>query len=306
MARRIVIALSILALLTVFVAGCSTRQAQQAQRNKLRGDLENIRTQGAKICAPREYASAEAHLDFAEEEWNERDFIRAQDHLVFAQESIEAARKWLAVCVETIPPDRDGDGVYDPDDACPDTPGLPEFKGCPDDDGDGIPNAEDKCPQEPGPKENEGCPDADGDGIFPPADKCPDQWGLAENDGCPQFIEITDTEIILKQKIHFDSGKSFIKPGGFPVLNEIASAIKGNEKLVVRIEGHTDSRGGHAKNMTLSQDRAESCRAYLIQQGVPQSRLTATGYGPDQPIASNNTPVGRGSNRRTEFKIISK
>ncbi len=59
-------------------------------------------------------------------------------------------------------PDRDRDGTWDEDDACPDTPGLPEFNGCPDTDGDGIEDKKDNCPNEPGPSSNGGCPESDG------------------------------------------------------------------------------------------------------------------------------------------------
>ena len=61
------------------------------------------------------------------------------------------------------PGDRDGDGVPDAEDLCPDEPGTAELDGCPDDDGDGIPNREDKCPQQPGPAENDGCPLPEGE-----------------------------------------------------------------------------------------------------------------------------------------------
>ena len=84
-------------------------------------------------------------------------------------------------------PDRDGDGVFDKDDACPDVPGLAEFNGCPDTDGDGIPDNEDECPEVAGPKENNGCPwpDTDGDGVLDKDDECPTVPGLAEFNGCP-------------------------------------------------------------------------------------------------------------------------
>ena len=81
--------------------------------------------------------------------------------------------------------DSDGDGIYDRDDACPDTPGLKEFKGCPDTDGDGIQDSEDACPTEAGSKEMNGCPDRDGDGIADKNDSCPDVAGLKALNGCP-------------------------------------------------------------------------------------------------------------------------
>ncbi len=84
-------------------------------------------------------------------------------------------------------PDTDGDGIEDRNDACPNTPGLAEYNGCPDTDGDGIIDNEDACPNEAGPKSNNGCPivDRDGDGINDPDDACPDDAGPAANNGCP-------------------------------------------------------------------------------------------------------------------------
>lgn len=81
--------------------------------------------------------------------------------------------------------DTDGDGIYDKDDACPDTPGLAEFNGCPDTDGDGITDAEDECPETPGVAEFNGCADTDGDGIADPKDDCPTVAGVASLNGCP-------------------------------------------------------------------------------------------------------------------------
>lgn len=81
--------------------------------------------------------------------------------------------------------DTDGDGIYDKDDECPETPGLPEFNGCPDSDGDGIEDRNDACPDVAGAAEFNGCPDTDGDGIADPDDACPTVAGLKSLGGCP-------------------------------------------------------------------------------------------------------------------------
>jgi type IX secretion system PorP/SprF family membrane protein len=96
-------------------------------------------------------------------------------------------------------PDKDGDGICDKEDKCPEEPGKPDLNGCPppkskepekkkdDRDGDGVLDKDDKCPDEPGPKGNKGCPfiDRDGDGIRDDIDKCPDIPGSLANAGCP-------------------------------------------------------------------------------------------------------------------------
>jgi len=81
--------------------------------------------------------------------------------------------------------DTDGDGIYDKDDECPETPGLPEFNGCPDSDGDGIEDRNDACPDVAGLAEFNGCPDTDGDGVADPNDACPTVAGLKSLGGCP-------------------------------------------------------------------------------------------------------------------------
>lgn len=83
--------------------------------------------------------------------------------------------------------DRDGDGIMDKVDECPDDFGLEQFAGCPDRDLDSIPDKTDNCPDEFGPKENNGCPwgDKDGDGLTDNVDDCPEVPGPEENNGCP-------------------------------------------------------------------------------------------------------------------------
>jgi len=81
--------------------------------------------------------------------------------------------------------DTDSDGIYDKDDACPETPGLAEFNGCPDADGDGIKDSDDACPNVAGLAAMNGCPDADADGIADKDDMCPNAKGTKANKGCP-------------------------------------------------------------------------------------------------------------------------
>jgi len=82
-------------------------------------------------------------------------------------------------------PDRDGDGIIDKEDACPDIPGTQALQGCPDQDGDGITDAQDDCPTVFGIAALKGCPDRDGDGIPDAQDTCPDTAGLPIFNGCP-------------------------------------------------------------------------------------------------------------------------
>ena len=92
----------------------------------------------------------------------------------------EPGSKELAGC-----PDRDGDGIRDAADLCPDDKGSAEYAGCPDSDEDGIPDSEDACPKVAGSKEMSGCPDQDGDGIADNNDNCPTEAGGKSTKGCP-------------------------------------------------------------------------------------------------------------------------
>ncbi len=81
------------------------------------------------------------------------------------------------------PRDRDGDGVSDERDRCPDAPGSPKAHGCPDRDKDGVPDYNDLCPDDPGTVKTRGCPDSDGDGLIDRNDECPTVAGTVK--GCP-------------------------------------------------------------------------------------------------------------------------
>ena len=206
-------------------------------------------------------------------------------------------------------PDTDGDGIPDKDDACPDVAGLKEFNGCPDTDGDGVPDKDDKCPDVAGPAENGGCPwpDTDGDGVLDKDDQCPNEAGPASNNGCPEPNDDDQKRLNQYAKtILFDTGKATIKFQSAEVLNQIINVLKKFPKSRFRIEGYTDSTGNKQRNITLSQNRADAVKIYLIQGGIDQSRLESKGYGPENPIASNKTRKGRELNRRVEINLIKK
>jgi OOP family OmpA-OmpF porin len=179
------------------------------------------------------------------------------------------------------PPDRDGDGVPDDQDLCPDQPGSPEMDGCPDRDGDFIPDPQDRCPDEPGPAENDGCP------VQGPV------------------VELETERISLKDSIHFDTDKATIKPESDPVLDAIATLLRDHPELRrVRVEGHTDNRGTAPYNKDLSLRRARSVVRALVDRGIASERLVYEGYGFDRPVADNGTALGRAKNRRVEFLIL--
>ena len=231
--------------------------------------------------------------------------------------------------------DRDGDGVMDADDKCPDVAGLASLQGCPDKDGDGIADADDKCPDVAGTAKYQGCPipDTDGDGVNDELDKCPTVAGLAKYDGCPipdtdgdgvndeldkcptrpgvasnQGCPVITKEVVEKvnfaaKNVFFATGSYKLLPKSFKSLNGVADLLKTDESLMIDIDGHTDSQGSDESNQTLSENRAAAVKNYLVSQGVSESRLKSTGYGETKPVEDNKTAAGRAKNRRTEMTV---
>ena len=104
------------------------------------------------------------------------------------------------------------------------------------------------------------------------------------------------------QIINFSTGSAQIPDSSMPFLDKAAEAIKmAPAGMTMEIDGHTDNTGDAAANLTLSQQRADAVRNYLIQKGVPESTVVAKGYGDTKPIAGNDTEEGRFRNRRIEF-----
>lgn len=209
-------------------------------------------------------------------------------------------------------PDKDEDGIADIDDACPDQMGDKALKGCPDSDKDGIADAEDKCPNQYGDRDNKGCPwpDTDKDGVLDKDDRCPKVPGSEANKGCPDKVdkkEITQESINkigeFSKQILFNSGKFLYKNKIVSVMESIVEILKEFPSAKFIIEGHTDSDGGYNSNLILSQKRAEAVKAYLIEKGISEDRLSTVGMSESSPIATNKTAVGKSLNRRTEIKI---
>jgi outer membrane protein OmpA-like peptidoglycan-associated protein len=215
------------------IAGLEQR-AEQAERN------------GALRCAPRELALARSHIKFASLELDQGFVSKAQEHLVRAEANAHAAellsppqycaaRGFVssAPAPVPLPGDRDGDGILDPDDACPDRPenynGYQDEDGCPDDpdtDGDGIPDSVDQCVLLPedidGYLDDDGCPDLDNDfdGIPDESDKCPndpeDPDGYEDEDGCPEVDNDKDGVADLLDQCPNEIGSTTQEPLGCP------------------------------------------------------------------------------------------
>lgn len=105
--------------------------------------------------------------------------------------------------------------------------------------------------------------------------------------------------VAMSLKIQFAAGKADIQPKYKGEIEKVAEFMKQNPDATVVIEGHTDNAGSKASNMTLSQNRADSVKDFLVKElGIDESRIKAVGYGPTKPIASNATQAGQQKNRR--------
>lgn len=111
-------------------------------------------------------------------------------------------------------------------------------------------------------------------------------------------------KLIMPGNITFDTGSSAIQGGFHSVLDSVVLVTKEFDKTLMQINGYTDSTGSFQTNQSLSEDRAQSVARYFMNQGIPSSRIRATGYGPRDPIADNSTASGRAQNRRVELELL--
>ncbi|SMC80851.1 DUF6089 family protein [Pedobacter nyackensis] len=159
--------------------------------------------------------------------------------------------------------------------------------------------------------------DTDGDGVSDKFDKCPGTPSgvVVDGAGCPLKVPVpvvqekviiteADRKVVADaiKNLEFDLNKATIRAKSYPTLNRVAELLI-QKNFSLKLAGHTDNTGSNALNMRLSKARAESVRTYLVAQGANASRIEATGYGEEQPIASNKTAAGRQKNRRVEFTL---
>ncbi len=323
------------ALAMLVLAGCATGGKLKRSAEVLTQDAVKARNSGAMRCAPRELALAEANLDFgkAEIEWGNA--TRASDHLKVAELNMKKAldlsrncgpaqvtiREKKPVPEPTAPmvpvaaptviviekTDRDGDGVPDIEDKCPDVPGPKENFGCPiskdsdgdgisddidrcpldpedldgfqdedgcpdpDDDGDGIVDKLDACPNTPGPLSNRGCPimDRDGDGLPDDQDKCPDQPGPKENFGCPDADRDGDGIADRLDKCPDEPGPP---PDGCPKKYTLVEVKK--DRIVIKQQVHFQT----AKWTIMRDSFALLDQVVQVLRDYPKMRISVEGH----------------------------
>jgi OOP family OmpA-OmpF porin len=178
--------------------------------------------------------------------------------------------------------------------------GVPETVAEADTDGDSVVDSRDACPNTPLgiPVNQAGCPmDSDRDGVADNRDQCADT-------GAGVKVDASGCDIIELKPAYFEIESAVLSAFTKRALDESAAILARNPDVQVEIGGHADSSGPEDYNMKLSLRRAEAVRQYLQQAGVDPKRLTIRGYGELQPIASNETILGRADNRRVELKVL--
>ena len=125
------------------------------------------------------------------------------------------------------------------------------------------------------------------------------------------FIEDTSKPVdkttwFTFDRLYFETGKSTLKAESNEQLKNIAAILKAYPAVHLKMGGYTDNTGDAALNLKLSNERANTAMNELVKLGVDAKRLTAEGYGPEHPIASNDTPEGRAQNRRIDIRVTQK
>ncbi len=149
--------------------------------------------------------------------------------------------------------------------------------------------------------------DTDGGSVNDGAEVTRGSDPLNAEDDVPKVAKVEETlqvevgKAIVLEGVVFKSGSAEISPESEAILVKAFNTLNENSEIAVEIQGHTDNRGGRALNTRLSLARAEAVKAYLVRKGIAANRITTKGFGPDKPVASNDTAEGRQQNRRIEF-----
>lgn len=124
---------------------------------------------------------------------------------------------------------------------------------------------------------------------------------MALRDSLRLLMAQRQTRLTLRG-VNFELGKAVLLPVSRDILEEVARSLVANPQVRVEVAGHTDSTGSRALNERLSLARAESVKAFLVENGVAAENMEVQGYASTQPVASNKTALGRAQNRRVELR----
>lgn len=116
--------------------------------------------------------------------------------------------------------------------------------------------------------------------------------------------QLQSGDAVTLNNIQFAVSSSELSSEAKTELDKVVSLMSSNERIEIELSGHTSSEGQAAGNRTLSLSRVVRCKMYIVTKGIDESRISTMGYGPDKPMAPNDTETNRAKNRRVEMKII--
>lgn len=141
--------------------------------------------------------------------------------------------------------------------------------------------------------------DTDGDGA---------EDGKEVRDGTDPLtadvLQIQESGELVLEGINFETNSAVITEDSDPILVKALNTLRTNPNLRVEIQGHTDDVGSSAANLRLSERRANAVRDYMVQNGIDANRMTARGYGEENPLVPNDSAENRAKNRRIQFRVI--
>lgn len=126
---------------------------------------------------------------------------------------------------------------------------------------------------------------------------------LANSEAAAVTREGNLLSVTFKGDVTFDTNSAELRPGLYNEINRVACVLNQYPDTLIRVEGHTDSKGSDEYNMELSKKRANAVKTLLAMRGVAESRIEVAGYGKTMPVATNGTEAGRQKNRRVEIRI---
>jgi len=129
---------------------------------------------------------------------------------------------------------------------------------------------------------------------------------LAKSEATAVTREGNLLSVTFKGDVTFDTNSAELRPGLYNEINRVAGVLNQYPDTLIRVEGHTDSKGSDEYNMDLSKRRANNVKTLLIMRGVAENRIEVAGYGKTMPVATNDTEAGRQKNRRVEIRIAPK
>jgi len=226
-------------------------------------------------------------------------------------------------------PDTDGDNIIDKVDACPTVYGIAELKGCPAAEltyfnvetqvekvkqAGGVYSYGNAVETKTAKFKLEGYNADTVKTVFVTAPNLRGKNAYREADGFFRFAKEAEVVILKEEEkqvmkkafenLEYKTNSDVILSSSFSSLNELANLMGTNPNWKLRISGHTDNVGPRDANLNLSKRRSESVKKYLMSKGIASDRFEVLYFGPDKPIAPNNTEDGRARNRRVEMLIV--